>query len=118
MTGTESWEILFQAEINQAEDARTKGNEGMARVCARRAVGIVLGEYFRRENIAPAKTSAYDRMRQVEKLPDFPGDVLSLVRHFLVRINPDYSLPIEADLIDEAKQIRETLLEKSRNSDV
>ena len=38
--------IKYDQEINRAEKARQDGNEGMARVCARRAAGIVVGEYL------------------------------------------------------------------------
>jgi hypothetical protein len=110
MTEINDWESSFQTEITRAEDARSRGNEGMARVCARRAVGIVLGEYLRRRNIPAGITSAYDRLRQVEKIPDFPVDIFPLVRHFLVRISTNYTLPIDADLVMEARQIRARLI--------
>lgn len=108
----QEWEILFQAEISQAEIARSTGNEGMARVCARRAMGIVLGEYFRRNHISLESPSVYDRLRLIEKLPNIPEDVLTLVWHFLVRVGKDFTLPVEADLIAEAQQLRKTLLNK------
>ena len=110
MTESHGWESLYQAEITRAENARSRGNEGMARVCARRAVGIILGEYFRRRNISARTTSAYDRMRQVERIPNFPVDILPLVKHFLVRISTNYTLPIDADLVMEAKEIRSRLI--------
>ncbi len=110
MTELNDWESLYQAEITRAEDARSKGNEGMARVCARRAVGIILGEYFRQRNISARSTSAYDRMRLVVKIPDFPVDILPLVKHFLVRVSTDYTLPIDVDLVMQAKQIRSRLI--------
>ena len=112
MTEEQAWEIHFQAEIDQAEKSRSEGNEGMARVCARRAVGIVLGEYFRRNKIPMNSPSAYDRLRFVEKLPGISGDLLTMIQHFLVRVSPDYRLPVEADLVAEAQQIKRTLLEK------
>ena len=112
MTEEQAWEIHFQAEIDQAEKSRSEGNEGMARVCARRAVGIVLGEYFRRNQIPMDSPSAYDRLRFMEKLPGISGDLLTKIQYFLVRVSPDYSLPVEADLIAEAQQIKRILLEK------
>jgi hypothetical protein len=112
MTEGNVWEIRFQAEIDHAEKARADGNEGRARVCARRAVGIVLGEYFRRNQITFESPSAYDRLRFVQKMPDIPSDLLVMFRHFLLRVSPDYTLPIESNLIDEAWQIRRILLEE------
>ncbi len=46
------------------------------------------------------------------KIPDISDDLLTLIQHFLVRVNPDYRLPLEVDLIAEAQQIRKVLLEK------
>jgi hypothetical protein len=106
----QDWESLFLAEISHAEVARSQGLEGMARVCARRAVGIVLGEYFRRNQIPVDSPSAYDRLRFLQNMPNMPDDLLTRVQHFLVRVTPDYRLPIEADLIAEAQQIRRMLL--------
>jgi hypothetical protein len=112
MTHGQEWESLFQTEISRAENARSEGNEGMARVCARRAVGIVLGEYFRRFQIPLESPSAYDRLRFIEKMPDISDNLLTKIQHFLVRVTSDYTLPVDADLITEAQQIRRILLEK------
>jgi hypothetical protein len=111
MTEGQAWEILYQTEINHAENARSEGNEGMARVCARRAVGIIIREYFRRNQIPIKNPSAYDRLRLIEKMPDISEDLLTLIQHFLVRVSLDYRLPLEVDLIAEAHQIRKVLLE-------
>jgi hypothetical protein len=110
MTDDHAWRILFQAEINHAENARSEGNEGMARVCARRAVGIVFGEYFRRNDLPLESPSAYDRLRFMERMPNISDDLLTKIQHFLVRVNSDYTLPIDADLINEAQQIKIILL--------
>jgi hypothetical protein len=111
MVDEHAWEIYFQAEIDQAKNARSEGNEGKARVCARRAVGLVLGEYFQRHKIPLDSPSAYDRLRFIEKMPDIPNDLRTKLQHFLLRVNPDYSLPVGADLVEEAQQIRRILLE-------
>ena len=38
------WQIKIKAEFDKAEQARARGNEGQARVCARRAAGIAARE--------------------------------------------------------------------------
>ena len=112
MVEAQAWENQFQAEIDQAKHARADGKEGMARVCARRAVGIVLGEYFRRNQIPLDSPSAYDRLRFLEKMPGIPDELSIMIQHFLEKVNPEFKLPVEADLIVEAQQIREILLKK------
>src|SRR4030042_3955770 len=104
-----SWQDQFLRELNQAIAARQVGNEGKARVCARRAAGVVVGEYFQQRGIARSQPSAYDRLRYLMTLPDLPEDVLNITEHFLLRITEEHTLPIEADLIREALWLAQNL---------
>jgi quercetin dioxygenase-like cupin family protein len=109
----EPWKTRFAAEIKQAESARAAGNEGMARVCARRAAGVALAEYFTRRNLPFNGPSAYDHLRTLASLPDVPERVRAVADHFLVRITPEHTLPVEADLIAEARWLAEILLDQT-----
>lgn len=100
----------FEAELSQAQSARLAGNEGMARVNARRAAGLVAGAYLRRRGLASPATSAYDRLRAVRLLPDLPQQVAPVIEHFLQRITPEHELPVPADLLAEARWLAFTLL--------
>jgi hypothetical protein len=104
-----AWVDRYEAELRRAEAARRDGNEGMARVCARRAAGLVAGEYLHRCGLQPSG-SAYDRLRHLSSLPGLSEEVKEVCRHFLVRITPDHELPVEADLIVETRWLREKLL--------
>jgi hypothetical protein len=106
----ETWQTRFESEIRLAQQARQAGNEGRARVCARRAAGAALGEYFRRRGLDVRTPSAYDRLRIFENLGDIPQDVRQAAGHFLARITPEHALPVEADLIAEAVWMKERLL--------
>ena len=110
MTLPASWELTFDAEIQQAEKARASGNEGMARVCARRAAGALVGEYLKRQGIDLGTPSAYDRLRYLSQLPGVSLQAAQSADHLLARITPEYTLPMEADLIDEARMLRRELL--------
>jgi hypothetical protein len=105
-----NWKEKFQQEIEGAERARQAGNEGMARVCARRAVGAVVEEYFSRHGIAGSGHSAYDRIRQLIADPGTGDEIREIAGHFLVRITPDQQLPIQADLIKEARWLADYLI--------
>ncbi len=107
------WKILFQDEISQAEEARSAGNEGMARVCARRAAGILLGEFFSRYHIVMDNPSAIDRLRLIQKMPGISEDVLVIAGHFLEHVNPDHNMPLQVDLIAEARSLEKILLDVS-----
>ena len=67
-----NWEARFQSELHQAEMARALGNEGKARVCARRAAGIA--------------------------------------GHFLERVETNFTLPSDVDLIQDARWLAQKLL--------
>lgn len=102
--------MRFQIELEQAEAARSAGNPGKARVCARRAAGIIAGEYLRRSDSDAPGSSAYTRLRQLQNQPGLPANILTVTQHFLERVNTDYELPSEADLIAEARWLAEVLL--------
>jgi len=106
----QDWKAKFEEELQQAEIARNFGNEGRARVCARRAAGIVIGEYLLRNNLPDQGPSAYDRMNYTLTLPEVPESVKEIVNHFLVRVDTDFNLPIDADLIADARWLEENLL--------
>ncbi len=105
-----SWQVSFLEELQQAEAAREAGNEGMARVCARRAAGIAAGEYLCRHGLSLADPSAYVRLKFLLQLPQTPPAVQEVLNHFLMRVNLDRSLPIPADLIAEARWLANELL--------
>lgn len=105
-----TWQDQFNKELDHAEAARTIGNEGKARVCARRAAGIVIGEYMRRRHISYSKTSAYDRIKYLISQESLPPEARLVLEHFLLRIDTDHNLPVDADLIGEARWLSVTLL--------
>lgn len=104
------WQSHYTAEIEHAQQARRVGNEGMARVCARRAVGWVLGEYFRRRGLEYTDPSAYERVKYLQLLDDVPRDIKTVASHFNIRITTEHQLPVEADLIAEAEWLKNRLL--------
>jgi hypothetical protein len=104
------WATRYQQEIQQAIAARQAGNEGMARVCARRAVGHVIGEYLRQSSLSSRASSAYDRLKILGGLPGLSPKAKEIASHFLLRITHEHTLPIEADLIAEAQWLAQELL--------
>ena len=69
---SEEWQKSFQEEIERALQARAKGNEGRARVCARRALKHIIAEYLRRKNIHANTQSAYGLIRFLTTLTLLP----------------------------------------------
>ncbi len=107
-----NWQSEIQAEFEKAAQARTRGNEGQARVCARRAAGIAIREYLSREGTRPPSTSAYDLLNLIKEDPLLSPDLKQLADHLTVRVTEEFKLPIDVDLVEEAKQFCEGLLKK------
>ena len=106
------WRVRFAREMKMAEQARAAGNEGKARVCARRAAGIVADEYLRRRGISTPAMTAYERVKLLGTWPGMPAGVAEVVAHMTTRVNEDYELPIDADLVADAQWLARALLEE------
>ncbi len=105
------WERRFRREIQDAIEARSRGNEGKARVCSRRAAGIVVNEYYRRAGERLLITSFYKNLERLAADQAVESTVRDVVNHFLVKVNYDKSLPLDADLILDANWLAERLLQ-------
>ncbi len=100
----------INAEFERAELARSRGNEGQARVCARRAAGIAAREYFTRLGRAIRTPSAYDLLNLLANEPLPSPDLRRSIAYLTWRVNEEFKLPVDVDLIAEAKKLCEELL--------
>jgi hypothetical protein len=101
---------IISQELEKAERARIIGKEGMARVCARRAVGIAIGEYFNRKGYINYDGSAYNRLRELVNFPHASTEMRQAASLLLLRVTQEHNLPIEVDLIAEARWLIGELL--------
>ncbi len=104
------WKTALQHEFEMAEAARLRGNEGQARVCARRAAGIALREYFSRHGVIARSPSAYDLLQEFIRREDVPPDLREIVVHLTLRVTEEFKLPLDVDLVQEARVLCERLL--------
>ena len=100
----------IQMEFDRANQARAKGNEGQARVCARRAAGIAIREYLTRRGIHISSTSAYDLLNLLKEDSLLPLDLKLVADHLTLRVTEEFKLPVEADLAAEARILCDWLL--------
>ena len=106
------WQLELDRELEAGYAARADGFEGKARVCARRALGIVIEEYFRRRDIPTPGTSIQERIAALIDLHVLPDQTRAVVDHFLVKVDEDYHLPIDSDLLAESAWLADQLLTK------
>ena len=102
--------LNIQAEFDRAEQARAKNNEGQARVCARRAAGIAIRDYLTRRGTHFPSTSAYDLLNLLKEDPLLPPDSKLIADHLTLRVTEEFRLPVDADLVAEARLLCEWLL--------
>jgi HEPN domain-containing protein len=104
----------IEAELEKAEKARARGNEGQARVCARRAAGLAVREYLSRRGIRTLSTSAYDLLNLLKNEPKLSHDLKQIASHLTLRVTEEFKLPVDVDLIAEARTLSEELLKTER----
>ena len=100
----------IQDELDKAEGARGRGNEGQARVCARRAAGIAAREYFARRAQPVRTPSAYDVLNLLVQDPSLSADLRRSAEYLTLRVNEEFKLPVDVDLIAVARNLCEALL--------
>ena len=104
------WQRQIESELELANTSREMGNEGKARVCARRAAGIAIREYFNRRGVPVSGASAYDLINKLAEMPDASTEVKELCSHLSTRVTEDFELPTEIDLLKDSLQLCHTLL--------
>ena len=65
----------IETELEKAESARRAGNEGRARVCARRAAGIAARTFLTRHRVRMGDTSAYAALQALAEFPRLSPDL-------------------------------------------
>jgi hypothetical protein len=99
------WLAQIQAEFNRAEQARGRGNEGQARVCARRAAGIAAREYLTRQGRRVGTPSAYDVLNLLIEDQSVSEDVRQAAEFLTLRVNEEFKLPMDVDLVAVARKL-------------
>ena len=102
----------IQVEFERAQRARANGNEGQARVCARRAAGIAIRDYYTRKATPLPSRSAHDLLNLIKEETLLPPDLKLVADHLTLRVTEEFKLPIDADLIAEARALCEWLLKQ------
>jgi hypothetical protein len=96
-------------ELSLAEKARVEGFKGRARVCARRAAGIAIREYFQTHLTPVINSNFYQLIQEFRDLSNLPEDLSRIADHLLIKVNEDFDLPGEIDLIAEVRLLVERL---------
>jgi len=104
------WKNELMVEFEHADEARARDNEGRARVCARRAAGIAIREYLARQGRPIPNSSAYNLLRQLRDEPGLSPELIRACDFLTLRVNKEFKLPVEMDLVSEARKLCQGLL--------
>jgi hypothetical protein len=97
-------------ELEHAREARLAGNEGLARVCARRAAGLAARDFLIHQRVPLRSLSAMDALHALAGFPGLDPELVTAAFHLTVRVTDKFTLPVEADLIVDAHLLCEKLL--------
>lgn len=95
------WETFAIRELQAARRDRAQGNEGRARVRARRVAGAIARAYLRQQGYPDPGPNVLDGLQALEALPDLPPAVRQAVHHLRMKVDTDFRLPPGVDLIAE-----------------
>ncbi len=103
----------IRIEMEMAIAARSAGNEGRARVCARRAAGLAARDFlslhhvnsFAADQEGLRRNSAYAALQTLAAFPGLSPDLKRAAMNLTMRVTPNFQLPNGIDLIDEARKL-------------
>jgi HEPN domain-containing protein len=108
------WKAQLELEFERAEAARARGNEGQTRVCARRAAGIAIREYYARRGQSVRTPSAYDLLQLLTDEPHLSPDLRQAAAYLTLRVTEEFKLPVDVDLLNEARKLCDGLLAETK----
>ena len=100
----------IQREYSDALRSREEGNEGKARVCARRAAGWAIGLYAESQNIGERHENALEHLKWFSGYPAGHEALNSAAQRLTIKVNLEGDLPHREDPIEDARLIIESLL--------
>ena len=98
----EAPKLQIKEELLLAKQSRLEGNEGRARVCARRAAGSAVKEYLLKKGLIQNQENAIQSLQFLARMDTLPVRVQEAVDWLVQRVNLDHNMPPEVDLIYEA----------------
>jgi hypothetical protein len=112
------WKIAGE-ELNKAFAARQNKNEGMSRVCARRAAGMAIRGYFSSLHQPLSTANAYKLLKDDNIRKLIPGELHMIMDHLILRVDTSYQLPENIDLLKETdrfiNQLKKSMNEEAKN---
>ncbi len=88
----------FRKEYQSAIDAQAAGLEGRARVCARRAAGLLIQKYLETQNLNHPKMNSLDLIKHLQQTSG-STELALLLSHYSETVTNDHQLASDVDLV-------------------
>jgi len=108
-----SWQDSIEQELTKAFEGRQSGNDGLARVCARRAVALAAQHWAEQRHLPIWQGDAMHQLRQIEGETTFPLPVREAAQRLLTKVTEQAQLPMTTDPITDARMILDHLNSES-----
>lgn len=105
-----------EQELRAAELAWEVGNEGKARVCARRAVALALAAWSARAGQTTWPGDVMEQLRQIHQHAAFPVSVREAAERLSAAVTKRHELPFTVDPLSDARLIVGHLVAEVRDT--
>ena len=107
MVGVEQGLVAEEAarELNRAREARLRGQEGRARVCARRAAGWAASAHYRHTTGSMPPHSALSLLKRLQQDGTIEVEIRNAAMRLTQRVTPTFEHPFPEDPLDDAQRI-------------
>lgn len=95
---------LIELEWGRARQASEEGNDGMVRVCARRAAGVAI-RFWLQQHPEPWGVDAMNQIRNVQRDQTIPQVVRTAAGRLLSRVTHEFGPPHREDPIEDSRTI-------------
>ncbi|RPH34735.1 hypothetical protein EHM92_07515 [bacterium] len=109
MTKEETLQLVEQ-EFATARQAAAVGNDGMVRVCARRAAGAAIAFWLQSNDRPGWRPDAMSRIRHLEADSSFPQEVRDAAMRLSARVTPQFTPRYSNDPVEDSNRIIRHLL--------
>ncbi|MBA3966271.1 MAG: hypothetical protein H0X47_10930 [Nitrospirales bacterium] len=99
----------IEQELLKAANGLQNGNDGLARVCARRAVALASQHWAEERKLPIWKGDAMHHLRQIQGEHTFPVSVRNAAQRLLTKVTEQTQLPMTTDPITDARIILDHL---------
>lgn len=96
---------LIEKEFTDAQEARQQGNEGRARVCARRCAGFAVSWLCHSRGRDVRDTDSLNLLKNIAADESIPAEVREASERLTAKIRPDFTYAFSTNPVGDARII-------------